>query len=275
MYRDVMTRICLYDPVFPSDSPVGAIKKIVDEEMKKQRTMDLAEVTSIYPHSSSRDNDNYECDVKLKNGGNELRRVPIMTPHIGFTWVPNIGDLVLIGYIGGNVNSPIVIGSLYNDDQRPSINKANCATAVLPDDIPLMQSDDYIRKDWDGFEWCVNGIVMAMRKTEKDGTYFTFHDAVEKKFHVVYDASGKLVLRSKTDIMITCDGTLTLEAGSINISGDITMNGGSIKAKGTQLDLEGNAVEIKGSGSVTIKGANVDVNGSGATSIKGGVVKIN
>ncbi len=131
---------------FTSDSPVAAIKKIAEDEVKKHRTMDLAEVTSIYPHNKNDDKDNYECDVKLRNGGNELRKVPIMTAHIGQTWSPNIGDLVLIGYIGGNVNSPVVIGSLYNDDQRPPVNnKASnlCRRQRAPSsDIPLMQSDD-------------------------------------------------------------------------------------------------------------------------------------
>src|SRR5271157_1449706 len=121
MFKEIITRICMYDPGLSSDSPVAAIKKIAEEEAKKQRSLELAEVTSIYPHSKSGDNYNYECDVKLKNGSHELRKLPIMTPHIGFTWVPNIGDLVLIGYIGGNVNSPVVIGSLYNDDQRPPV----------------------------------------------------------------------------------------------------------------------------------------------------------
>ncbi len=133
MYKDFMIRICMYDPTLASDSAVGAIKKIAEEEVKKQRSLELAEVTSIYPHSDSSDNDNYDCDVKIKNGGNELRKVPIVTSHIGFTHIPNIGDLVLIGYIGGSVNSPVIIGSLYNDDQRPPVNDAGEIVYESPD----------------------------------------------------------------------------------------------------------------------------------------------
>lgn len=293
MFRDIIARICLYDPGFASDSPVAVIKRIVEDEIKKQRTMELAEVTSIYPHNKTDDNDNYECDVKLKNGGNELRKVPVMTPHIGMAWVPNIGDLVLIGYIGGNVNSPVVIGSLYNDDQRPPVNKADRSVQVLPDDIELKQ--DYMGgRERHGFEWDVGGMVCAIVKDAEQPSIrmMTVRDYVNNTLHVTFGASdkdglvrlksaGKIVIgvasdlkslpnednikqdifiKADNDVIVECGGALTLRAGSIALSGDVTISGGSIKVKGSQIDLEGDTVNI---------------NGSGTTTIKGGVVKIN
>ena len=84
------------------------------------------------------DNDNYGCDVRLKNSGLLLKRVPIATGHIGTAAIPNIGDLVLLAFDKGDVNQPIVIGRLYNDEDRPPLNN--------PDEVifrlPLAEADD-------------------------------------------------------------------------------------------------------------------------------------
>ena len=67
--------------------------------------------------------DNYECNVKLRDKGVELRKVPVATQHIGLTNMVHVGDLVLVSFINGNINSPVVVGRLYNDEDRPPINK--------------------------------------------------------------------------------------------------------------------------------------------------------
>jgi phage baseplate assembly protein gpV len=198
---------------FMSDSPVAAIKKIAEEEVKKQRIMDLAVVSSIYPHASQGDNDNYECDVRLKNGGSELRRVPIVTPHIGLTHVPNIGDLVLIGYIGGSVNMPVILGSLYNDDQRPPANDAGEIVYESPDPqksglrrlymkfpsgITLTIDDDLIKAE--------TGSVTLQMDTKGAASLKTTNG-----FTLDVSNSG--------DLKISSPGTVDIQGTTVNIKG--------------------------------------------------------
>jgi hypothetical protein len=101
---------------------VEIIRKIIQHELSKIRIGELGVVTSIFPHSGESDKDNYECNVKLKNSGLELRKVPIATNHIGTAAVPNVEDLVLVSFVAGDVNQPIVVGRLYNDKDRPPVN---------------------------------------------------------------------------------------------------------------------------------------------------------
>ena len=74
---------------------IEVIRKIIEDEINKLHIAELGEVTSIFPHSSGSDKENYECNVRLKYKDLELRRVPVATQHIGLADIPNVGDLVV------------------------------------------------------------------------------------------------------------------------------------------------------------------------------------
>jgi hypothetical protein len=111
------------------DGIIGVMKKVAAHEAQGIYTTELGIVTTVFPHAEESDKDNYQCSVKLKNkkladGKDfELRKVPIATPYFGMVCIPNVGDLVLINFIGGNINAPIITGRLYNDEDRPPPNK--------------------------------------------------------------------------------------------------------------------------------------------------------
>lgn len=111
------------------DSIVSVMKKVAEKEAQKIYTTELGIVTSVFPHASESDKDNYQCSVQLKNkkqpdGSDfELRKVPLLTQHLGLVNIPKVGDLVLVTFVGGNLNAPIIIGRLYNDEDRPPINQ--------------------------------------------------------------------------------------------------------------------------------------------------------
>lgn len=112
-----------------TDSIIGIMQQVAAREAEKIYTTELGIVTAVFPHASEGDNDNYQCSVRLKNrkepdGSDfELRKVPVAAQHIGMANIPNINDLVLISFIGGNINAPVIIGRLYNDEDRPPVNK--------------------------------------------------------------------------------------------------------------------------------------------------------
>jgi hypothetical protein len=102
---------------------IEAIQTVVREEIKKIHIMDLGVITSVFPHSSEGDKDNYECNVRIRDKDVELRKVPVATQHIGLSNMLHVNDLVLVSFINGDVNSPIIIGRLYNDEDRPPLSK--------------------------------------------------------------------------------------------------------------------------------------------------------
>jgi hypothetical protein len=113
-------------------SIVNTIQEIVRREMQNLRVAELGVVEAVFPHSGDSDKDNYACDVRLKNSGLLLKRVPVMTGHIGTVAIPNVGDLALLAFDKGDVNQPIIIGRLYNERDRPPVNTTDEIIFRLP-----------------------------------------------------------------------------------------------------------------------------------------------
>lgn len=95
------------------------IQRIVQEELRRVHTAQLAVVQEQHPHAGASDQDNYSCTVKLRNSALVLKQVPVATSRIGQVSIPAVGDLVLVQFVGGDINAPIIVGSLYNDEDRP------------------------------------------------------------------------------------------------------------------------------------------------------------
>ncbi|MEM7038892.1 MAG: phage baseplate assembly protein V [Bacteroidota bacterium] len=109
---------------------IEIMHKVAARETEKIYTTELGVVVSVFPRESDSDEGNYECTVRLKNrkqpdGSDfELRKVPVATGHMGLVNIPNLNDLVLLSFVGGDINAPVIIGRLYNDEDRPPVNKA-------------------------------------------------------------------------------------------------------------------------------------------------------
>ncbi|MGB8698817.1 MAG: phage baseplate assembly protein V [Thermosynechococcaceae cyanobacterium] len=139
------------------DSIVGVMQKVAEQETRKRYTHELGIVTAVFPHAADSDKDNYQCSVKLKNkkqpdGSDfELRKVPLVTPHIGLANIPKVGDLVILGFINGSINAPIILGRLYNDEDRPPKNDTGQLILTELDSLTLtLKSGTKIDIDADG-----------------------------------------------------------------------------------------------------------------------------
>ncbi len=212
---------------------VEVIKKIAEEETKKLHLLELGVVTSIFPHAGSSDKDNYECNVRLKNRDLELRKIPIATSHIGLVSVPNVGDLVILGFVGGNINAPVVLGRLYNDEDRPPVNDAGEIVYKSPD----AKKSGVRRLSLE----LPNGITLTITDDElKAGI-------------------GSSVVTIKTDGLVTIDSNTGV---TIKAKGDVELSGSNIKIESQQaLELKaGTTGTLKASATLDISGAMVNIN---------------
>jgi len=208
--------------------PVSIIRAIVRDELKSLRLGDLAIVTSVFPHAEG-DENNYECSVKLREGDLELRRVPMATPHMGMVSVPNVGDLVLLSYVGADPNRPIVVGRLYSDKANPPEHDENEWRLKYP-----FEGETEIAIDKE------EAIVLTAGKTvvtvEKDGAV-----QITGETDLQIEVKGNVDLKC-SDCKIDASGNVELGSGGAGVitedshkcffTGAPLMGSKSVKAKG-------------------------------------------
>ena len=216
-------------------SIVSLVQAIVRQELARQRPGDLGVVTSVFPHASAEDRDNYACNVLLKNSGLELRKVPVATPALGMAAIPNIDDLVLVLFVAGDVNQPIIVGRLYDDQNRPPPNVSDEVVYHLP-----------FGSDEEG------ALRLVLRGGGDHDPQRQVDLTLGSTLHArLSDGDSPVVLETEqATITVAASGDVDIETqGKLSLSA----------AGGLQLRSDG-GIDIEAGGAMTLKGATIDLN---------------
>jgi uncharacterized protein involved in type VI secretion and phage assembly len=221
---------------------VGIIQSVIQNQLQGFKTAEFGTVTKVYSHESAADKNNYQCDVRLRDNGLELKRVTVCTQRIGCAAIPNVDDLVLIQYLHGDIHSAVITGRVYNDTDRPPEAKPHEFVYVSPDSaeqgirriyLELPNNNKLLLDD--------DKLVLEMGKTTL---------TINNDGDVVLNSSAKLTIDTKGDTAVKVQGNL-----EFNAAGDVKLEGTNVSIKGkASAALEGNA-------SATLKGASVKIAG--------------
>ena len=229
---------------------VGMIQAIVQNELARMKIAEIGVVTELFSHESGSDKNNYQCNVRLRDTGLELQKVPVATGRIGLAAIPDIDDLVLVQFVGGNIHGAVVTGRLYNDVDRPPEAAEKEWVYVSPHEA---ESD--VRRLYLEFP---NGNTVHIDDDkvhiEAGKTVLTLNNNGD----VELTAEGNVKVESKSATTITSGGDMNLEAGgALNMKAktDVTMEGLSIAIKGQT------STQVEGQASATVKGAMVTISG--------------
>ena len=263
---------------------ITTIQEIVRQEMRRVRVAEMGLVEAVLPHSSGSDEQNYACDVRLKNSGLLLKAVPVMTSHIGSVAVPNVGDLVLLTFDKGDVNQPILIGRLYNEQDRPPLNNTDEVIFRLP----LAEADDKtIKSAFRNHQSAASSGSGAPRELifemppkitvrVNDGLIQATAGKTEMKLDQSNGNSGGTVtvIAGSTKIVMNQDGDITVEAAgamTLKANRDIKIEGMNVSIKGqvnasveagSQATLKGNlSATVQGGASATVQGGTLSLKG--------------
>jgi type VI secretion system secreted protein VgrG len=222
--------------------------------------------------------------------------VRVASPWAGKTWgavnIPRVGQEVVVSFLEGDPDRPLIIGSVYNDDNMPpytlpanktqsgiksrSLNGAAADANELRFEDKKGSEDFFIHAQKDMHEEVENDHVVAIDHDEtitikNDQTLTVKHDQTEG-----VDNDRKHTVGNNDTLDVKQNGTTTigqkfkLEAGSeielVTGSSSIVMkSSGEIEIKGVNITITGNSsVKMNGQTSVAIKsGATMDI-GAGA-----------
>lgn len=218
----------------------------------------------------------------MNNNSSMTPWIKMITPYVqaksGVYFVPAIGSRVLVGFEGGNIEKPVCLGNLYDDDYPPD-------------------------QAWSGDFNSSDSKIHAIRT--QSGQTIEFHDDSGKEKIRIYDttskneitldtANGEIKIKAKEKLIIEAkdisikanDGikiqagqTLENKANEIKSEAQTTLEQKAMDIKTeaqTSLGVKATTVEIKASASLKAEGsATAEVSSSGVMTVKGSVVMIN
>jgi phage baseplate assembly protein gpV len=239
---------------------VEVLRKIVEAEIRKIYVTEVGVVTSVFPDPD----DFYRCHVKLLSRGVadtdsdiELRDVPIATQQIGLVSIPNVDDLVLVSFLNGDLQAPVIIGRLYNDTQKPPENKIDELVYVAPG---MKGDDDKARRVYVEFP---SGIKLTMTED--------IVNLEAGKTLLTINRDGNVEIECNEAVSITATGDMTFKADTITMESEKAMEFKSDKTlMETKQDMEfkaGAKTTIKGETGVSMT-SSTSMDFKGATGVK-------
>jgi len=192
------------------------LRKLVRQELASLRVAELATVQDVFPADPA----NYECTVVLRDSQLVLKNVPLAVSRKGLAAVPDVGDLVLVQFVGGDLNRPVIIGSLYNDEDRPPENKERQLVLHLPIDA---DPDSALRLELNeaspmSLKLNIKGAVKLI--LQDDDPVVSLDVGGNAKLSI--DRSGAVKLESQGNLGIKAGGNLKVEAGGqLNLKGAV------------------------------------------------------
>lgn len=212
---------------------VGVMSEVARRELAAHRSLALGVVTEAFSNEGGSGDHHLACHVRLHGSELVLQNVPVAVARPGLSALPRVGDLVVLGFLDGDVNGPILLGTIHAAE-TPSPD-------AKPDEVVYEVPDP-------------GGDVRRLELLLPNGNKLTVKDDT-----VTIDMGG-------TKVVVESGGAITLEAG-----GDIslTANGNlKLEAKGNvEIKAAANAT-LEAGASATLKGAMTSI--AGMTQFKAG-----
>lgn len=208
------------------------LRRLIREEVQALRSAELAVVQAQHPHASDGDSDNYAVTVRLRDTGIVLGKVPVATSRLGSVAIPPAGALVLVQFIGGDVNAPVITGTFYNDEDRPPVSADGQVIWNLPADAT---PGDALR--------------LEVSSADKKSIVLKLASAVTVELKDD-DPAVNIDVGGNAQVKIDSDGTVTITSAqslAMKASSDL------------KLEAQGN-IELKAGGTMTIKGSVINLN---------------
>lgn len=180
----------------------------------------------------------HACSVALRDTGVLLPRVPIAVGALGFCAIPRIGDLVLVVFLDGDSNAPVVVGRLYAGELDPPRHAAGELVLQLPpgtDDptiaLTISQTEPSLRLRFPGDPETVLACVPGKAEL-RVGEMTVSVDGAGGGRAEIAAGEARITIKKDGDITISSPAKLKLEADQVEINGT-----SRVKIAGTTVEI--------------------------------------
>lgn len=198
---------------------LDCLRAIVRDELARCRAPELATVTRSFARTGDGAQDNHQVSVQLRGSGVQLERVPVAVARLGLSALPQEGDLMLVHFVGGDLNAPVAVGCLYDEQAHPPVAQPHEVVYQVPDDAASgvrrlhfeLPGGGGVTLDDDTLQVVLGDTSVVVHR---DGDV-----SIQAKGKVELAAGGDLELSAQGDLKLSAQGDLTLSGASTSVSG--------------------------------------------------------
>jgi phage baseplate assembly protein gpV len=206
-------------------SLVPLVEAVTRRELFAHRTLSLGVVTEVFTNAGGSGDHHLDVHVRLHGDEMVVQNVPVLTARIGLSAMPRVDDLVLVGFIDGDLNGAVVLGVIHDADTPSPDAEPDELVYEVPDDggdrrleILLPDGNRVTVRDDD--------VTVAMGSTTM---------TIEADGNITLEAGGDLVLKAKGAVQIEAGTSATVKAAS-----ELTLESwGTAKLKGASTTIAG------------------------------------
>ncbi|MEZ8093640.1 type VI secretion system Vgr family protein [Photobacterium swingsii] len=209
----------------------------------------------------------------------------------GMQFIPRIGDEVLVSFIDGDPDRPVVSGSIYTKKNKPPYSastQSGIKTRTTPNGNNSTANELRFEDKKDKEEIFIQAekdLTVNVKKDKKQTITglctldVTKTLGIKSKEAMSLETEDTFTTKAAKDIGLSSDASITAKASKnaeINASSKVSIDGQTIELKGKtkiKLSVGANAIEISASG-IKISGTQVTVDAKGNANIQGTMVKV-
>ena len=212
-----------------SSALYDSIARIARGEANARAVAGVGRVTQIFDGATN----DHAVTVEMRETGLVLPRVSVAVGVMGFAAIPAVDDLVVVVFMDGDMNAPVVVGRLYHPDQAPPMHEEGQLILDLPSGDPQIKLK-------------VEGATPSINLTMGDVQLDVLSDSVKLTV-------GEVVIEA-----LSAGSRVEVAAGSTSLvmksSGEVTLKtDGDFKVQATQI-------ELKAAAKLKLSGAQVEIN---------------
>lgn len=191
----------------------------------------------------------------------------------GFVFIPEVGDLVMVGYEQGNPDRPFVMGSVFYKENSGGVTGENTIKSIRTRSGHTLEFNDDEEGEWGITVRDINGNTVRLNTKDKHieitapetitltaknvsiNAEENVQIAAKKNVDMTAEADinsaakGNLAQQADGDITISAEGNVGIEAtADVNIAGQNVTADGNVKAtlNGTQTLVSGKMTTVQG-----------------------------
>lgn len=252
----------------------------------------------FYWDQNSNNDENSSCWLPVSQG--------MASKGFGIQFIPRVGDEVLVQYIDGDPDRPVVVGSLYNKiNQAPYsvATQSGIKTCTMPKesnqqgnelrfedqrgkehvflhaekDMLLEINNDYISSIKGNMLSCID--QMAEFKTKENFTIHTDKDLTTSSNGCFRTTADKnIFFKTSSSLDLEASSEVNIDGNKISISGkskiELRVGSSKIEISASGIKLDAAQISLNGQSKFEVNAAIVNIEGHGKIDIKSAIVTL-